>query len=165
MFFVTVGTAPQPFQRLIKVLAELPDGIRQKIIFQGVDKNDTTFPFPHKTFMSTDEYDKVMKDAELVVCHAGIGTVRDCYELGKKTIVVPRQSKYGEHFNNHQLELVEYLLDNPLPNIYPLSKPEQLAGKILEVQDMPVKPLLPGRLGEDLEAAIAADVKEMLKNI
>ena len=163
MFFVTVGTAPQPFLRLIKVLTELPDEIKQKIIFQGVDKNNTTFPFSHKTFMSTDEYDKMMNDAELVVCHAGIGTVRDCYELGKKTIVIPRQSKYGEHFNNHQLELVEYLLDKPLPNIYPLTDPARLAEKLREVLDMSEKARLPGEFGRELKEAVAADVGEMLK--
>ena len=163
MFFVTVGTAPQPFQRLMEVLMGLPAEIQQEIVFQGAAKNDSILSFSHKMLMSTDEYNQMINDAELVVCHAGIGTVRECYDRGRKTIVIPRLAKYGEHFNNHQLELVEYLLDNPLPNIYPLVDPTRLTEKILEVQNMSEKSRLPGEFGQELKKAVAADVGEMLK--
>ncbi|MCK4983075.1 MAG: hypothetical protein KAS17_09140, partial [Victivallaceae bacterium] len=95
MFFVTVGTIELPFQRLIEVLMGLPAEIQREMVFQGAAKHDAVFSFPHKQFMPTDEYNQMINDAELVVCHAGIGTVRECYDRGKKTIVIPRLSKFG----------------------------------------------------------------------
>ena len=163
MFFVTVGTAPQPFQRLINIMLSFPPEVQQNIFFQGYVSKNTTLPFSHKRFITPDEYKQKMCESELVICHAGVGSVREAYELEKRTIVIPRLSKYKEHFNNHQLELVEYLLKNPLPNIYPLKTPEGLLTKIEEVSELPLQTRLPVKLGQELEEAITEDVLKMLQ--
>lgn len=163
MLFVTVGTAPQPFQRLINTLLSLPTEVQQNLFFQGNTSKNTTLPFPHKHSITPDEYKQKMRESELVICHAGIGSVREAYELEKKTIIIPRLAKYGEHFNNHQLELVEYLLENPLPNMYPLKAPEKLQMKIKEVSKLPLQIRLPVKLGVKLKEAITEDVLKMLQ--
>lgn len=50
-----------------------------------------------------------MDAADVVVTHAGSGSVRDALALGHRPVVVPRLARYGEHINDHQLELVEAL--------------------------------------------------------
>lgn len=50
-----------------------------------------------------------MREADVVVTHAGSGTVRDALVLGHRPVVVPRRAKHGEHVNDHQLELVAAL--------------------------------------------------------
>jgi UDP-N-acetylglucosamine transferase subunit ALG13 len=50
-----------------------------------------------------------MREADVVVTHAGSGTVRDALVLGHRPVVVPRRAKLGEHVNDHQLELVAAL--------------------------------------------------------
>ncbi len=52
-----------------------------------------------------------MREADAIVCHAGSGTIRDALELGFRPIVVPRLARFGEHVNDHQLELVSALGD------------------------------------------------------
>ena len=49
--------------------------------------------------------------ADVVVCHAGSGTVRDALTRGHVPVVVPRRAHHGEHVNDHQVELVEALGD------------------------------------------------------
>lgn len=49
--------------------------------------------------------------ADVVICHAGSGTIRDALKLGHRPVVVPRLARFGEHVNDHQLELVEALAD------------------------------------------------------
>jgi len=52
-----------------------------------------------------------MDEADVVVTHAGSGSVRDALTLGHRPVVVPRLERHGEHVNDHQLELVEALGD------------------------------------------------------
>ncbi|MCB9734532.1 MAG: hypothetical protein H6745_18255 [Deltaproteobacteria bacterium] len=49
--------------------------------------------------------------ADVVVTHAGSGAVRDALVLGHCPVVVPRLARFGEHVNDHQLELVDALGD------------------------------------------------------
>ena len=41
----------------------------------------------------------------ILITHGGAGTVIDAVKRGKRTIVVPRLSKYREHIDDHQMEL------------------------------------------------------------
>ena len=50
-----------------------------------------------------------MKQAEFVICHGGVGSIFTALRLRKKVLVVPRLEKYGEHINDHQLEICEQL--------------------------------------------------------
>ena len=48
---------------------------------------------------------KYQADADLIICHAGTGTVIGALKMGKKVIVFPRLAKFGEHESDHQLDL------------------------------------------------------------
>ena len=45
--------------------------------------------------------------ADYIITHGGVGTITDALKLGKKIIAVPRLSKYKEHVNDHQLQIIE----------------------------------------------------------
>ena len=47
--------------------------------------------------------------ADLVITHAGVGSILCARRAGHVPIVVPRQSRYGEHVDDHQVELVRAL--------------------------------------------------------
>lgn len=49
------------------------------------------------------------KNARLVICHAGVGAILDARRYRKPLIVVPRQKLFGEHFDNHQMEIAHVL--------------------------------------------------------
>ena len=44
-----------------------------------------------------------MRDARVVVCHGGPGTIMLAATLGKMPIVMPRSSALGEHVDDHQV--------------------------------------------------------------
>ena len=53
--------------------------------------------------------------------HAGVGSILTCLRLGRTPLVVPRQSRFGEHVDDHQVELTRALAD---------------AGKVIPVWDV-----------------------------
>jgi UDP-N-acetylglucosamine transferase subunit ALG13 len=60
-------------------------------------------------FIGLDEFRQYLKKARVVVTHGGIGTIIDCLYLGKPMVIVPRLKEFGEHTNNHQLDLAREL--------------------------------------------------------
>jgi UDP-N-acetylglucosamine transferase subunit ALG13 len=109
--FVTIGTAFNPFDRLLvyadEAIAALDvpvSGVCQYGYSQfrprGLDCKETLFRA---------EFDAEMARADVVICHAGVGTLWSALREGHKPLVIPRLGSLGEHVNDHQLEIVEAL--------------------------------------------------------
>ena len=60
-------------------------------------------------FISNEDMGKLVQKADIIICHAGVGTIFDGLHLGKKIIAVPRYAKYKEHVDDHQLEICDAL--------------------------------------------------------
>ena len=73
----------------------------------------TTNPknYEYKKFLDRDEFENVMDKADIVITHGGTGAIIGAVKKGKKVIAVPRLKKYGEHVDDHQLQLVEQFKD------------------------------------------------------
>ena len=50
---------------------------------------------------------KYVKTADIVITHGGPSSFIMPLQFGKIPVVVPRQEKFKEHVNNHQLEFAE----------------------------------------------------------
>lgn len=61
-------------------------------------------PFPWKRTVTPEALRRWMQSAELVVTHAGTGMLSMLYEMGKRSVVIPKQRRYGEA-NDGQVEL------------------------------------------------------------
>ena len=48
-----------------------------------------------------------MRKSEIVITHGGTGAIIGAVKKGKKVVAVPRLAKYGEHVDNHQLQLIK----------------------------------------------------------
>jgi UDP-N-acetylglucosamine transferase subunit ALG13 len=46
-----------------------------------------------------------MREADVVVAHAGVGTALAAFEVGKCPLLVPRRLALGEHVDDHQTEV------------------------------------------------------------
>jgi len=111
---VTVGNATQPFLRLLEAIDQFagnklfPNG--EKVFVQS-GHNPGFHPrhSGHRRFLSIEEFELYMKESTLVICHGGCGTLLQAIRLGKVPVVVPRRKKYGEHVNDHQLQLSQVL--------------------------------------------------------
>jgi UDP-N-acetylglucosamine transferase subunit ALG13 len=60
--------------------------------------------------LSPDVFREKIAAAEVVVSHAGMGTIITALELAKPIIVMPRRAKFGEQRNDHQLATARRLL-------------------------------------------------------
>lgn len=113
MIFVTVGTHEQPFNRLVKAVDDLVENgtIKEDVIVQ---KGYSTYEPKHckcYNLISWEEMQKYNKEARIIITHGGPASFIDVLSLGKTPIVVPRQAKYNEHVNDHQLEFARQLVE------------------------------------------------------
>ncbi len=109
MIFVTVGTQ-FPFDRLVRVVDAWAIDARRDDVLAQVGESDYKPEKLHvEAFLTADTCDRRLRDAELVVCHAGMGTVLTCLNHGTRVIVMPRRANLGEHRNDHQLDTVAWM--------------------------------------------------------
>jgi len=106
MIFVTVGTHPSPIDRLFRHLDEIAPFLNEKIIAQ----TGRTFfkPKNFETFSFTPNLQPYFKQARLVISHAATSILEFSLNHKKPLIVFPRQKKFGEHINDHQVEFANY---------------------------------------------------------
>lgn len=128
MILVLLGTQDNPFNRIMKeVSRQIKLGnIKERVVAQvgctkNIDEKIESFDFCPK-----EKIEKLIEEARIVICHAGVGTIIECLNKNKRVIVVPRLKKYGEHANDHQVQITKdfeskgYII--PLYNIKKLDK-------------------------------------------
>jgi len=59
--------------------------------------------FQTKARLTPVEYAEIFDKAHLIISHAGMGTILTALTRGKTICIMPRQARYGEHRNDHQL--------------------------------------------------------------
>ena len=57
--------------------------------------------------MPYNKLEQIMKEADLVITHGGVGSIVMALKLGKKVIAIPRLSQFNEHVNDHQIQIVD----------------------------------------------------------
>jgi len=62
-------------------------------------------------FVGPIEWDEMFSNADLIVSHAGMGTILKCLDVGKPLIIMPRITALGEHRNDHQLATAQQFMD------------------------------------------------------
>lgn len=106
MIFVTVGTHEQQFDRLIKKVDELKrDGLVQEEVI--IQTGFSTYKPQHCRWSKLIPYREMIENvqnARIVITHGGPASFIMPLQIGKVPIVVPRQQKFDEHINDHQLE-------------------------------------------------------------
>ena len=122
MIFVTLGTQDKQFKRLLEAVEKL--NIDEEIIVQAGSTNFVSEKMKIFDYMSNEKFNKYMKDARVVICHAGVGTIFSGLKLNKKMIVAARLKKYNEHVNDHQLQILNTFAKEGY--IIPLEDLEQL---------------------------------------
>ena len=111
MIFVTLGTHEQPFDRALDLVAALAR--RETVLVQ----HGATPPRPGLSGVEWSEYldwaplTALMRDADVVITHAGVGSAVTAIRAGKKPVLVPRLARYGEHVDDHQLQIAERLAE------------------------------------------------------
>jgi UDP-N-acetylglucosamine--N-acetylmuramyl-(pentapeptide) pyrophosphoryl-undecaprenol N-acetylglucosamine transferase len=129
LLFATVGVT-FPFDRMIEMVANLKASgeISEDVVYQtGIGG---LAPAGVKTFetLSFDRVNSYLREADIVVCHGGTGSVITALREGCRTIVVPRVFEKGEHYDNHQSEITNAFAARGL--VIPANSPEELTSAL-----------------------------------
>lgn len=128
MIFVTVGTQIG-FDRLIKEIDSIAENNTNLEFFaQIADGNYTPKNFGHARFLKHEDFSSYFDAAEIIISHAGMGTIINSRLKNKKVVILPRIAALGEHRNDHQLSTAERL--STLSGVYISQNESDLANII-----------------------------------
>lgn len=110
MVLVTVGTQKQSFDRLFELIRNSKELKKEELIVQrGYTKCNNSKRIKAFDFIPLEEMEEYISKADIIISHGGVGTIFSAIKKGIKVIAIPRLEKYGEHINDHQIEICEAL--------------------------------------------------------
>jgi len=97
------------FDRLIKKMDEIAERLEERVIMQigygkYIPKNAIYFRFTNR-----EKIEELVANARIIVSHAGIGSILLAMKYRKPLVLVPRRKEYGEHIDDHQMEIAREL--------------------------------------------------------
>ena len=136
LLFATVG-ATLPFDRLVQAVARLKaeGAIAEAVILQtgvggvrppGLETHET---LPYKRMQA------ILRDADIVVCHGGTGSLITALREGCRVVAMPRRFEDGDHYDDHQGEITRAFAERGL--IAVAKSDDDLAGAIAAVRARP----------------------------
>ena len=105
---VTLGTITFRFDRLIEhVRRTIPEhatvfwqtGVTPRTGLRGTAEEVT----PAETMR------EMIRDADVVIAHAGVGSALEALQAGRCPVLIPRQHRHGEHIDDHQAQIAAEL--------------------------------------------------------
>ena len=109
MIFVTLGSQKIQFNRLLQKIDELvkEEAIKEEIFAQIGYSDYKPENYQYKDFLNRNEFSEIQSKADVVITHGGTGAIIGAVKKGKKVLAVPRLAKYGEHVDDHQIQLLQ----------------------------------------------------------
>jgi UDP-N-acetylglucosamine transferase subunit ALG13 len=106
---VTLGTHPRyPFPRLLTRLVEiLPPEL--DVLWQVGATVIGRMPAGAHRQVPSAEMRAAMREADVVIAHAGVGSALAAMRAGRRALFVPRRRAHGEHVDDHQVEMAREL--------------------------------------------------------
>ena len=95
MIYVTVGSYPAGFDRLIQYVDDLVALHPVECVAQIAGGSYVPENFRYQRFFNSSEQNDFIKSAQFVISHGGFGVIGDIIRMGKPMIVVPRPPEEG----------------------------------------------------------------------
>lgn len=115
--FVATGTQ-LAFDRLIKTIDEWSASNPGHNIFaQTGPAGYKPQHMEHQGFVAPEVFADKSGNADVIIAHAGTGSIFTALELQTPLIVMPRRAKFNEHRNDHQVATVERFQGTPGINV------------------------------------------------
>lgn len=163
MIFVTVGTHEQQFNRLVQKIDELKrDGVIEEEVL--IQTGYSTYEPKYCEWSQWIPYPKMVENvnkARIVITHGGPSSFIMSLQVGKTPIVVPRQAKFDEHVNDHQVKFCNAVAEC-YGSIFMVEKIEKLGEAIKEYDDL-VK-AMPGKQ-ESNNAKFNAELEKIVEGM
>lgn len=106
LLFATVG-AILPFDRLVEMVADVKarGEIPEDVLVQTGDGGVAPTGLTTVETLPFDEMQSTLRDADIVVCHGGTGSLITALRQGCRVVAVPRLFAKGEVYDDHQAEI------------------------------------------------------------
>lgn len=134
MILITLGTQDKPFTRLLEEVDKQVElgNIKDKIVVQAGYTKYNSKNMEIFDLIDREKFSDLIASCDLLITHGGVGSILTGLKNNKKVIAAPRLSKYGEHMNDHQIQIIEnfskmgyilsYMEDDDLGKILKSSK-------------------------------------------
>ena len=154
MIFVTVG-AQMPFDRLVGWVDDWAVGRERDDVVAQIGPSEYA---PRRLrvipFMTPPEFRARLEEADVVVAHAGMGSILNALELGKPILVVPRHGDAGETRNDHQIATASRLEAEGLVRV--ADTPEEFERALDALENATVE----ARIGREAQPALIERLRE-----
>lgn len=103
---VTVGTHEQPFDRLLREIDALTDQagtIYGLAAFCQYGYSRYVPKVESRAMLGAEELEERVHTATIIVTHGGPGSIMPGLKAGTRMVLVPRQRRFGEHVDDHQV--------------------------------------------------------------
>ncbi|WP_315764572.1 glycosyltransferase [Sphingomonas sp. Y38-1Y] len=134
MILVSVGTQ-LPFDRLVRavdqwatrtgernIVAQIGPALYQPTALQSFE------------FLEPDQFGELQQQCDVMVSHAGMGSIITAMEMGKPIIIMARDDRRNEHRNGHQIATAKKFMD--WPGVYVAENEIMLAGLLDRIAEL-----------------------------
>jgi UDP-N-acetylglucosamine transferase subunit ALG13 len=105
VILAVLGTHDQPFPRAARLAASLALGGERLVVQHGCTSPVADVRARWIAWATRADLDELIRDARVVVVHGGSGCIFQALRAGARPVVVPRLARFGEHVDDHQLQL------------------------------------------------------------
>ena len=136
MIFVTLGSQKFQFNRLlIEIDRLIEEGkITEKVFAQTGYSDYKPKNYKFNKFLNRDEFNDIMSKCDKVITHGGTGAIIGAIKKRKKVIAIPRLSEFGEHVDDHQLQITKQFSDMNLSRS--INKIDELEECVVEIEKL-----------------------------
>jgi UDP-N-acetylglucosamine--N-acetylmuramyl-(pentapeptide) pyrophosphoryl-undecaprenol N-acetylglucosamine transferase len=150
--FVSLGTHDAPFDRL---LAMVDDAVEAGVLPRPLLAQSGSSVYGARNFhltpwLSRDEFSDAISNSRYVIGHAGAALASAALKNGRKPLLLPRRKRFGEHVDDHQIELANKLAELGLA----LSLGDRISKSDLRIADESLPPATALSTGVNLGDAI-----------
>jgi UDP-N-acetylglucosamine--N-acetylmuramyl-(pentapeptide) pyrophosphoryl-undecaprenol N-acetylglucosamine transferase len=109
--FVGVGTMDAGFDRLLRAVDQALEAgtLTGPVRVQSGVSSYRPRNFDLHPWLERHEVESGVAASRFVVCHAGIGLISTALANGIRPMVLPRLSRFGEHYDDHQEQIADQL--------------------------------------------------------
>lgn len=107
--FISVGNSKQHFLRLLDAVSTNIELLPTPILIQRGHTPFVNQKCEVKDFIDMDSFVTVVANAEVLILQAGAGCVFHSIKMGKIPILMPREKRFNEHVNDHQIAFARSL--------------------------------------------------------
>lgn len=109
--FVTTGTQ-FPFDRLLQTIENWAENNQDfKVVAQTCSSKLNFKHVEAHEFLPPEAYKNIIKQSNVIIGHAGMGTIITAHETGLPVIIMARRFSLNEHRNDHQMATISKFRD------------------------------------------------------